>query len=503
MHTASHTHIAALTPLIASLHDTWTSLSDERRRKILVHALRLVTNLLEAGHEAATQPHESTTNGKEAAPEPLPYNPPVRETETDTKPAFEADDATAGTTTAGPASTPAETPKAEGEREKARNDSLLIPGRIARCLEEKWDLRYNSMTCNLERRPKGYDAETFTPVDKRMHNAMVIDVQEHIPLCYKSWVDSYLMSEKVEMYHPLRHYLEHLPTWDGHDHVDDLARRVSGEEMWLKVFRRWMRGMVKGWLAQGTDEEAYANQMAPLLISERQGLGKSTFCRNLLPAELQDYYTDKFDLTADSGAERCLASCGLINMDEYDRYSERQTGTLKNLMQLTEVKVKQPYAHGVVRCRRVASLIGTSNYSELLTDPTGSRRFYCQAVTDVIDRSPLPHAQLYAQVMAEIAAGEPTFFSKEEEQEIERHNRTFYHTTPLAEAFMQRYDVACGGGPTVWMATGKIYEDLRKHFPHALQGVSVQQMGRALRALHVPKRRRQFSMEYGVRRKTC
>ena len=58
-------------------------------------------------------------------------------------------------------------------------------------------------------------------------------------------------------------------------------------------------------------------------------MGKSTFCRTLLPPVLRRYYTDKFDLTADSGAEKKLGRFALINMDEFDRYNERQMGILK------------------------------------------------------------------------------------------------------------------------------------------------------------------------------
>ena len=73
----------------------------------------------------------------------------------------------------------------------------------------------------------------------------------------------------------------------------------------------------------------FQNQIAPLLLSDRQGMGKSTFCRTLLPPVLRRYYTDKFDLTADSGAEKKLGRFALINMDEFDRYNERQMGILK------------------------------------------------------------------------------------------------------------------------------------------------------------------------------
>ena len=54
-----------------------------------------------------------------------------------------------------------------------------------------------------------------------------------------------------------------------------------------------------------------ANSVAPLLVSSRQGLGKSTFCRLLMPDALKAYYTESYDLGSPASAEAKLAACGL------------------------------------------------------------------------------------------------------------------------------------------------------------------------------------------------
>ena len=77
-----------------------------------------------------------------------------------------------------------------------------------------------------------------------------------------------------------------------------------------------------------------------------------------------------------------------------------------------EVTMRRPHARSSFIQPRTASFIGTSNFSELLTDPTGSRRFYCQPVTQYIGAVGVPHDQLYAQVVAEIAAGSLRSFAR-------------------------------------------------------------------------------------------
>ena len=65
--------------------------------------------------------------------------------------------------------------------------------------------------------------------------------------------------------------------------------------------------------------------------------------------------------------------------------------------------LKKPHGSAVLEMRRYASFIATSNQKDLLTDPSGSRRFICIEVTGVIDTNrPIDYEQLYAQAMYEL-----------------------------------------------------------------------------------------------------
>ncbi len=377
-------------------------------------------------------------------------------------------------------------------------------GDIREIISGRWDVRFNALDNNLEARPAGGgDGAAFEPLTERTHNSMVNRVQEVFPLCFRSKIDSYLFSDEVPLFNPLRGYLAELPAWDGTDRIGELAARVSDDALWVNVFRTWLRGAVKGWMQEedgGASPRVFDCQLAPLLVSERQGLGKSTFCRMLLPECLRMYYSDKFDLSSDSHSEKLLGQFALINMDEFDRYSERQMGVLKNLMQLTDVKMRRPRSRGLSEVRRVAAFIGTSNYSELLADPTGSRRFFCQVVERPISNAAIDYAQLYAQAVAEIEAGEPTFFSKEEEAEIEAHNAAFYRHSPLAEAFNKSF--ATEGEQLEWLSPNEIFEILKRESPKALQGISITKLGKELRALGIKKRRVSHGARYAVVKKS-
>ena len=170
-----------------------------------------------------------------------------------------------------------------------------------------------------------------------------------------------MCSKKIANYHPFQDYLEYLPLWDGQDRVTELALRVSDNPVWLNGFHRWMLGMTAQCLNM---ESQCANAVAPLLVSTEQGRFKSTFCSRLLPEALQGFYIDKFDLTSVSGCEQTLSFFGLINMDEFDRYSERRQATLKNLMQLRKLTFRKSHRSYYSQLPRIASFIGTSNQNE-------------------------------------------------------------------------------------------------------------------------------------------
>ncbi|MBM6858884.1 virulence-associated E family protein, partial [Caecibacteroides pullorum] len=217
--------------------------------------------------------------------------------------------------------------------------------------------------------------------------------------CWDRDIKRYVESDHVQDYHPFELYFNNLPEWDGKDRITELARRVSDKDVWIRSFHRWMLAVTAQWTGSG-NRDRRANSVAPLLVSPTQGLGKSTFCRMLLPKELRDYFTESFDLTNASSAENKLASYGLINLDEFDRLPVSRMPQLKNLMQMEDLRVRRAYRRAAESLPRIASFIGTSNRRDLLTDLSGSRRFICVEVEHAIDcTTSIDHAQLYAQLL--------------------------------------------------------------------------------------------------------
>ena len=342
-------------------------------------------------------------------------------------------------------------------------------------LNANFDFRYNVLTDMPECKPK--NTTTYRMIDKRMMNSLSYKAMMQGIDCKDADVKRFLFSDQIATHHPFQDYMASLPEWDGTDRVTMLGARVSGNGMWLNGFHRWMLGMVAQWLSYPA---RCANALAPILISAEQGMCKSTFCSILLPEELRGYYTDKFAITSTSGCEQKISTFGLINMDEFDQYTERMMTMLKNLMQMKKVNYRKCFKAYFSDLPRIASFIGTSNEKSLLTDETGSRRFLCIEVEKPIDCSPIDYPQLYAQLKFELESGKRYWLSKEEEEEIQLHNRAFYRHSPEEEAFFKVFALPKDGEPCTELMSVDIHRILLKRFPVLMRGVKPTKIGRIM-----------------------
>ncbi len=353
--------------------------------------------------------------------------------------------------------------------------------KVQEILCAKYDLRYNVLTEQTEYRRRDAPKSEYKPVTQRVYRTWLLDIQAEGH--QYTWIEGVRIAAEsmhIEDYHPVTHFFGTLPQCDGEDRIGPLMRRLTRDEVMVGYLSRWMLAFVAQ--AQGRDDALYANSVAPILISEQQGWHKSTFCRLLLPPLLRGFYTDCFDLTAESQCEHRLTDCLLINLDEFDRYSARKQSTLKNLMQMPSLRMRKAYAQHATTLPRIASFIGTSNTHHLLTDTTGSRRFLCVELTEMIDvDTPIDHAQLYAQCMHLLSQGERHHFTAEEVADIELRNRSYRQLPPVEEHFRTHFRRPEEGEQPELRSAAELHEHLRKHNPHLMRSVSAHHFGALLR----------------------
>ena len=359
---------------------------------------------------------------------------------------------------------------------KLKND---ITHRLLDYLERKYEMRYNTALGCTEIRKAGSN-ESFVPADERILNTIAIKARLDGINAWDKDIRRYTGSGFVKVFNPVDDFLNSLRgRWDGKDHIKALADCVPNDNArWADWFHTWFLAMVAQWMGLDT---AHGNSVAPLLIS-RQGYRKSTFCKRLLPEALQWGYNDNLVISEKQNTLRAMTQSLLINIDEFNTLSAKtQDGFLKNVMQLANVKLRQPYCLQQVTLPRVASFIATANVSDVFSDPSGCRRFIAVTLTGPIrlpDR--IDYEQLYAQAVAELEAGRRYWFDEADTQEIMANNMQYQQRTPAESLFFECFSIPKDLTKGSYMTAASIFSLLRQRYGSQLHLTSLSHFGRLL-----------------------
>ena len=370
--------------------------------------------------------------------------------------------------------------KAENQRnrqsERLKND---ITRRLLNYLERKYEMRFNTALGCTETRKAGSN-EPFVPVDERMRNTIAIKARLDGIDAWDKDIRRYTESDFVKAFNPVDIFLKgQRGRWDGKNHIEMLADCVPNDNTrWAEWFHTWFLAMVAQWLGLNI---SHGNSVAPLLIS-RQGYRKSTFCKRLLPEALQWGYNDNLIISEKQNTLRAMTQSLLINIDEFNTLSAKtQDGFLKNVMQLANIKIRQPYCQQQVTLPRIASFIATANVSDVFSDPSGCRRFIAVTLTGPI-RLPehIDYEQLYAQAVAELEAGRRYWFDEADTQDIMENNVQYQQRTPAEALFLDSFSIPKDLTKGVYMTAASIFSLLRQRYGSQLNLTSLSHFGRVL-----------------------
>ena len=350
-------------------------------------------------------------------------------------------------------------------------------------LHTHYEMRKNIMTGVAQYRDNNGEDDEFRDLDDEARNEMTMRAKE---MGLKTWdrdIARFIESPRIEKFDPVNTWLDSIGAWDGEDRIKALAARVpTNQPNWEHYLHTWLLGMVAHW--QGR-KSLTGNALVPLLIG-RQGCGKSSFCRILLPKELRDYYNDRINFKNETDLNLGLTSFALINIDEFDKTTARQQVLLKYLLSTADIKFRPPYGKAYKQYRRYASFIGTTNQPKPLTDPTGSRRFVCVEVTDMINFSDdLDHYQIYAQLKAEIEQGMKYWLDDDEIARLIDENERFQRIDSLEEMIAAVFRKPEEGEAGHWFSATEVLEKLQARYGKTtLKNYSPEKIGTRLSSRH-------------------
>ena len=224
------------------------------------------------------------------------------------------------------------------------------------------------------------------------------------------------------------------PSVGEKDYIRELAAtiRVKGGEqeqmLWYRYLKKWLVGMVASWLSDDV-----VNNVILVLIGE-QGAYKTTWFNYLLPPPLKQYFYTKTNANRMSKDDiLTLAQYALVCCEELDTMRPAELNQLKAAVTMPSIDERAAYAHYHEHRKHIASFCGTGNNTQFLSDPTGNRRWLPFEVESIVSPRdhPFHYEGIYSQVLALYKSGFQYWFTKEEIQELNCHNKQF--ETPRLE----------------------------------------------------------------------
>ena len=330
-------------------------------------------------------------------------------------------------------------------------------------------LRFNEITSRVEYElpTDNTDAHRFIPVNDRIVNSLWSQMST---ITRVNIQDMYrvIESDYVPVFNPFKEYLKSLPqitqtsTDNGSDetesckpvalqqqnlcksvrsvgeknhssvgekdYIRELAQtvRVKGGEqeqiLWHIYLKKWLVGMVASWISDDV-----VNNVILVLIGE-QGAYKTTWLNYLLPPPLKQYFYTKTNANRMSKDDiLTLAQYALVCCEELDTMRPAELNQLKAAVTMPSIDERAAYAHYHEHRKHIASFCGTGNSTQFLSDPTGNRRWLPFEVESIVSPRdhPFHYEGIYAQALALFKSGFQYWFTKEEIQELNHHNRQF------------------------------------------------------------------------------
>lgn len=223
---------------------------------------------------------------------------------------------------------------------------------------------------------------------------------------------------------PIANWIVSKP-WDGKDRLQEIAGTITVRDDYPDDFKdvlitKWLLSAV----AAATLPSGFHSR-GILTIQGAQGIGKTSWVRQLMPAGL---LRDKSILTGhhlDPSNKDSLTTAiksWIVEMGELDSSFRKDIARLKGFATQDKDKVRRPYARTDSEYTRRTVFCATVNEENFLVDPTGNSRFWTLPVVKIDYEHDIDMQQVFAQLYVKLKQGSTWWLTPEEEKRLEKQN---------------------------------------------------------------------------------
>jgi putative DNA primase/helicase len=301
--------------------------------------------------------------------------------------------------------------------------------------------------------------------DERVTDEMETTINMQIQSGYKLNMSTERVREvmmvvaKQHPYHPVQDWLKGL-TWDGVPRVDTLLTAyasVDDTPLHRAIARKWMLSAVARVMQPGCQVDTM------LILVGIQGAQKSSFFRALCHSP--EWFSDTALDIGDKDAFMALAGVWIYEIGELSALQGREAEPVKAFLTSRTDRFRPPYGRNMIHRPRQGVFVGSTNASEFLDDPTGSRRFWPVRAGKIdIEAVKRDHVQLWAEAMELYQKNtERWWFTAEEESELVTVRNEYQRVDSWQDAISDWLEHQMGSVTVRDVLAGALNLDLRDH----------------------------------------
>lgn len=309
----------------------------------------------------------------------------------------------------------------------------------------------------------------------------------------RSLINSIIASPNhSEHYNPITEYLEERKgKYQGTSQLDYLINCLhmgidEDKEKKAYIIKKWFVATAACALGKK------ANDVALGIISDRAGIGKTTFFTEIIPAPLRKYIQTVLKRSSNQLPESLFANKLLLNFDELAALNNTTESQFKELMSAETIISRVPGTRRSTQSKRIASVCFTSNKTTeqggfiRSNDPGILRRLAIVEVDSIEDyRITLDVDMLWSEVVTLLMGGYDYIWNRDDFEYLTLNNKKYIVSTNAMRVVRQHLSVPTKADKLTYMTSRDLMAIMRKKhwIPSSMTNVDEISVGQALSSL--------------------
>lgn len=293
-------------------------------------------------------------------------------------------------------------------------------------------------------------------------------------------------------FNPIKEYLDSLKgTYKGPSQIDYLVSCLKNQDQKLSetnshIISKWLVAMAACSLGYRPNDVALG------IISDRAGIGKTTFFEEIIPPCLRRYTGTVLKNNSNQIPTALFSNKVLLNFDELSAITLGTENQFKQLMSSSSVSVNIPGTRRNKLTQRIASVCFTSNKTceqggfIKSSDPGMLRRLAVIEVDAIEDyRDTLNHDQLWAEIVTLLDGGFDYTWNQDDYKFFSENNKKYIITTNAMRLVRMYYQLPTKHDKIRYMSSRDVLIELKnmKRIPSNMTNVDEVSIGQALSSL--------------------